>query len=82
MSSLKDSDATKIYREKIYEVRKFYELRKIDKFKGENREVVYYQRGYALLLTKKRGEFVSLFRGGNQNARFKNGRELKIYRVF
>ena len=82
VSSLKDLDATKIYGEKIYEVRKFYELRKIDKFKGENREVVYYQRGDALLLTKKIGEFVSLFRGGNQNAKFKNAREFQIYRVF
>ena len=69
VSSLKDLDATKIYIEKIHEVRK------MGKFKGEDREVVYYQRGYALLLTKKRGEFVSLFRGGNQNARFKNARE-------
>ncbi len=69
VSSLKDLEATKIYGEKIYEVRK------IDKFKGENREVVYYQRGDVLLLTKKRGEFVSLFREGNQNVRFKNARE-------
>lgn len=75
MLSLKDSDATKIYREKIYEVRKFYEVRKIDKFKGQDREVVYYKIGDALLLTKKIGEFVSLFRGGNQNARFKNARK-------
>ena len=75
VSSLKGLEATKIYGEKIYEVRKFYELRKIDKFKGENREVVYYQRGDVLLLTKKRGEFVSLFREGNQNVRFKNARE-------
>ena len=75
VSSLKDSDATKIYREKVYEVRKFYELRKIDKSRGQDREVVYYQKGYALLLTKKRGESVSLFRGDNQNARFKNARE-------
>ena len=75
VSSLKDLEATKIYGEKMYEVRKFYEVRKIGEFKGQTEEVIYYQKGEDLLLTKKDGEFVSLFRGGNENARFKNARE-------
>ena len=73
--SLKAPGATEIYREKIYEVRKFYEVRKIGEFKGQDEEVVYYQKGEDLLLTQKNGEFVSLFKGGNENARFKNARE-------
>ena len=75
VSSLKDPNAAKIYREKMYEVRKFYEVRKIGEFKGQTEAVLYYQKGEDLLLTKKDGEFVSLFRGGNENARFKNARE-------
>lgn len=70
-SSKEDRDS---YIHLIREVRKSYDERRIGSWRSIDEDVMFYLKGTDLLITRKNGIFVSLFKGGDTNARFKNAR--------
>ena len=48
--------------------------KKVGSWRGQEGEVYFYIKGEDVVVTKKTGEFITILKGGTENARVKNAR--------
>ncbi len=72
------ADDREKYKQMILDFRHNYDEIRIGEWAGQQEEVLFYIKGEDVMITKLNGEFVSLFKGGINNARVKNARRKQI----
>ena len=73
---VKNADDRKKYEDMFIAFRNSYDEVRTGEWAGQEDEILFFIKGEDVMLVKKNGEFISLFKGGIHNARIKNARKL------